>query len=186
MLSPEGRTMTQVLVVTGMPGAGKEELLKVAQRMGYLVLRMGDVVRQEAERRDIKMDERGVGGFASSERRGHGPDVWARRCLDVLGPERTIIDGSRSLMEMSAFRAALGEDTRLLALHSSPRTRFERLRKRDRYDAPRDLHEFEERDERELGWGLGSLIAMADIMLVNEGSLEDLHALVEKELKRLW
>ena len=35
----------KILVVAGMPGAGKEELLKVAQSMGYSFLRMGDIVR---------------------------------------------------------------------------------------------------------------------------------------------
>lgn len=178
--------MRRALVVTGMPGAGKEELVKVARRMGYLVLRMGDVVRQEAARQGITMDERGVGGFASSEREVHGPDVWARRCLEVLGQGRTVIDGSRSLVEMNVFRSSLGEDTRLLAVHSSPSTRYERLRRRDRYDAPRDLQEFNQRDARELGWGLGSLIAMADIMIVNEGSLEEFHDLVERKLEDIW
>ncbi len=175
--------MNKVLVVTGMPGAGKEEFVKVAQRKGYAVIRMGDVVRKEAERQGAVMDDKGIGGFASSERRVHGPEIWARRCLDILGPGPTVIDGSRSLMEMRAFRSALGEDTRLVAVHSSPASRFERLRRRNRSDAPRNIQEFEDRDERELGWGLGSLIAMADIMLVNEGTLEQFHALVEKELE---
>ncbi len=175
--------MIKVLVVTGMPGAGKEEFVKVAQRKGYTIIRMGDVVRQEAERQGVVMDDRGIGGFASTERQTHGPDIWAHRCLDLLGPGLTVIDGSRSLMEMRAFRSALGEDTELVAVHSSPTVRFHRLRKRNRSDAPQSIREFEERDERELGWGLGSLIAMADTMLVNEGKLEEFHALVEKELE---
>jgi dephospho-CoA kinase len=174
--------MNKVLVVTGMPGAGKEEFVKVAQRKGYAIIRMGDVVRQEAERQGVIMDDKGIGGFATSERQVHGPEIWARRCLDMLGPGPTVIDGSRSLREMKAFRSALGEDTALVAVHSSPAVRFERLRKRNRSDAPRSIQEFADRDERELGWGLGSLIAMADIMLVNEGTLEEFHALVDKEL----
>ena len=36
-------------------------------------------------------------------------------------------------------------------------------------DAPRSREEFDARDERELSWGLGSLIALADVMIVNEG-----------------
>lgn len=175
--------MNKVLVVTGMPGAGKEEFVKVAKRKGHTIIRMGDVVRQEAERQGVVMDDKGIGGFASSERQAYGPDIWALRCLDVLGPGPAVIDGSRSLMEMRAFRSALGEGTELVAVHSSPAVRFERLRKRNRSDAPRSIQEFADRDERELGWGLGSLIAMADIMLVNEGTLEEFHALVEKELE---
>ncbi len=36
----------KILVVAGMPGAGKEELLNVARSMGYNFVRMGDVVRE--------------------------------------------------------------------------------------------------------------------------------------------
>ena len=62
----------------------------------------------------------------------------------------------------------------LLAIHSSPDDSvFERLRERARFDAPKDWQEFQERDERELGWGFGSLIAMADHLIVNEGTLEE-------------
>jgi dephospho-CoA kinase len=57
---------------------------------------------------------------------------------------------------------------------------------RGRSDAPRDRQEFDERDRRELGWGLGETIALADALIVNEGSLDDFrrdaHALL-KELR---
>lgn len=178
--------MTKVIVLTGMPGAGKEEFVKVALEAGYAVLRMGDVVRGEAERRGTAMDDHGVGGFANLERQVHGPGIWAERCLKVLGKGDTVIDGSRSLAELDVFRRSLGGDLRLVAIHSSPDHRFVRLQRRARYDAPHDQEAFRERDMRELGWGLGSLIAMADIMLVNDDTLERFRELATKELKRPW
>ncbi|MBQ7979728.1 MAG: AAA family ATPase, partial [Candidatus Methanomethylophilaceae archaeon] len=36
----------KILLVTGMPGAGKEELLNVARSMDIPFLRMGDIVRE--------------------------------------------------------------------------------------------------------------------------------------------
>ncbi len=36
----------RLVVVTGMPGAGKEELLNVAVSLGFPFVRMGDVVRE--------------------------------------------------------------------------------------------------------------------------------------------
>ena len=35
----------RILLIAGMPGAGKEELLNVARSMGVPFLRMGDIVR---------------------------------------------------------------------------------------------------------------------------------------------
>lgn len=178
--------LTRVIILTGMPGAGKEEFVQVALKAGYDVIRMGDVVRQEAERQGATMDERGVGGFANKERESRGPGIWAERCLQVLGEGDTIIDGSRSLAELEVFRRALGSGLRLVAVHTSPEKRFLRLQKRARYDAPQDQGAFRERDMRELGWGLGSLIAMADVMLVNEDTLERFRDSASEELSRAW
>lgn len=178
--------MAKIIVLTGMPGAGKEEFVRVALESGYSVIRMGDVVRNEAEGRGITMDDRRVGGFASIEREIHGPGIWAERCLKALGEGDTVIDGSRSLAELAVFRRALGSGLRLVAIHSSPGQRFLRLQRRGRYDAPQDQRAFEERDMRELGWGLGSLIALADVMLVNEGTLDEFREAVAEELRRPW
>jgi dephospho-CoA kinase len=97
-----------------------------------------------------------------------------------------VIDGSRSLSELEAFRGSLGRGVRLVAIHTSPDERFRRLRLRERSDAPRDREEFDCRDQRELGWGLGSLIAMADTMLVNEGTLDTFRDSAQRELERPW
>jgi dephospho-CoA kinase len=162
-----------VIVIAGMPGAGKEEFVQVALAKGYEVVRMGDVVREEANRTGVAKNDKGVGGFANEERIRLGYDIWAKRAVLHVKSHRTVIDGSRGLMELEVFKRELSGRTALLAIHSSPDARFERLRKRARYDAPNDWREFRERDERELGWGLGSLIAMADHLIVNEGTLED-------------
>ncbi len=167
-----------VIVVTGMPGAGKEEFVQVARSLGYDVVRMGDVVRAEAKKQGITGTDKGIGGFADQERRLHGFDVWAKRSALYVRGERTIIDGSRGLDELEVFRQAFGDGVLLVAIHSSPESRYPRLKKRGRPDAPADWTEFVARDKRELGWGLGNLIAMADVMLLNDGEMERFKARV--------
>jgi dephospho-CoA kinase len=161
----------RALIVAGMPGAGKEEFVTVALGMGWHVVCMGDVVRSEAIRQGAA--DRSTGRFANEQRLEHGADIWAKRTLAAMGEGRTIIDGCRSHAEASTFRGSLGEELEVLAVHSSPRTRFPRLVSRGRADAPSNWEEFLERDGRELGWGLGDLIATADVMIVNEGSLQE-------------
>jgi len=173
-----------VLILTGMPGAGKEELVSVAVQLGYQVRRMGDVVRGEAARNGVAAQD--VGKFAHEERQRHGYDIWAKRIVPLVGDGDTIIDGCRGMSEVNVFRQAFGDQVKVLALHSAPSTRFPRLVNRGRPDAPKDQKEFEERDQREMGWGLGETIALADLMLVNEGGLEDLRreaAALLRELK---
>jgi dephospho-CoA kinase len=163
----------RIVVLAGMPGSGKEEFVLVARSLGYEIVRMGDVVRAEATGRGVQNSDRGVGGFANTERQAHGNDIWARRCLHRLKGRRTIVDGSRSLDELEVFRKEFGDSVELVAIHAPQRQRYQRLLDRGREDAPGSWEEFLERDRRELSWGLGSLIAMADTMLVNEGDLED-------------
>lgn len=163
----------KVCIVAGMPGAGKEEFVKVCHDLGLQVIRMGDVVRREAESRGISLDDQGVGGFAHSERQVHGYDVWARRTCPLVEHDPTIIDGCRGISELEVFKREFGEEVKVIAIHASPGTRYERLRARNREDAPKDMAEFCERDKRELGWGLSKVIVMADHMVVNEGTIEE-------------
>ncbi len=59
----------------------------------------------------------------------------------------------------------------LIAIHASPTTRFQRIVQRGRGDDAIDPQTFTARDERELKVGLGSVIAMADHVIVNEGPM---------------
>jgi len=175
----------RVLIVTGMPGAGKEEFVEVSKRMGFEVIRMGDVVRAEASRMDLPSDDRSVGGFAHSEREKNGYDIWAKRTVPFIKKDMTVIDGCRGEAELDIFKEAFGDGVKVIAIHTSPETRYARLRSRNRKDAPEDWEQFTERDRRELGWGLGGLIALADRMIVNEGTLDDFKRDVEELLGEL-
>lgn len=146
----------RVVVLAGMPGSGKEEFVLVARELGYDVVRMGDVVRAEAAKRGIQNTDKGVGGFANSERQSHGYDIWAKRCVPYVHEKRTIIDGSRGLDELEVFRKAFGDEVELVAIHAPQRQRYQRLIERGRADAPKSWEEFLEREKRELSWGLGT------------------------------
>jgi len=161
----------KVLCVAGMPGCGKEEFLRVADEHGFSVIRMGDVVRQEATKRGIGTSDEAIGGFANAERETFGFGIWAERTFPRVRGERTVIDGLRGSMELDVFRKHFGESVQVVAIHAAPKVRFERLRQRQRSDAPTTWEEFRIRDTRELRWGLGDVIATADYMIVNEGEL---------------
>jgi dephospho-CoA kinase len=78
----------------------------------------------------------------------------------------------RSLEEVEEFRKV--GDAKIIAVHSSPKTRYERLSRRGRSDDPKSWEEFRERDLRELDVGIGRVISLADEIIINEGTLEDL------------
>jgi len=175
----------KILVTTGMPGSGKEEFLKCCQARGAQVVRMGDVVREKAKELGLASSDVSVGTLANEERVRYGKDIWAKRTIPRVGGALVVIDGSRGPDEIRAFKHAFGEDLKVVAIHSSPKTRFERLIARGRPDSPTTHAEFDSRERRELDWGLGEVIATADYMVVNESTLADLKVEVDKLLDKL-
>jgi dephospho-CoA kinase len=174
----------RLIIVTGMPGTGKEEFLNVAVSMNIPFIRMGDVVRNEYRSRVASSKDMSVGEFAESERRKHGYDIWAKRSLEMMNGNVFLVDGCRSIDEVEQFRS-LTDDVVVVSVHSSPEARYERLVRRNRDDAPSSLEEFIERDEREMGWGIARIMALSDVTVPNETTLEDFREASGKVLERL-
>jgi dephospho-CoA kinase len=168
-----------------MPGCGKEEVLAVAQTVGFSIVRMGDVVREEVRRRGLPISDASVGGLAHAERQAHGFGIWAERTVPRIHGDHVLVDGLRGRAELDVFRGAFGDELTVIAVHASPKTRYERMLRRGRTDDAGTIEAFQARDTRELGWGLGDVIATADVMLVNESSLEALRQAAKVALERL-
>ncbi len=165
-----------VIGVAGMPGAGKAVVRDILREMGCPVVVMGDEVRIEAERRGLRPTPKNLGQLMLRLREEEGPAAVARRCVPkVKNAEEdvVVVDGVRSLHEVEEFKRHF-RNFILVAVHSSPETRFRRLSQRGRSDDPKTRKAFVERDMRELGVGLGDVIATADYMIVNEGTKKEL------------
>ncbi|MHC1609576.1 MAG: AAA family ATPase [Candidatus Methanofastidiosia archaeon] len=174
--------MTQLILIVGMPGCGKGEFISIAKEYRYTPLVMGDVVREEAIKRGF--DIKDSGNIAKQLRDEGGSAAIAHLTLQKIGKEKNyIIDGVRSISEVEEFKKHF--DTVLIAIHSPPHARFERLRRRGREDDPKTYEEFNTRDRRELGFGLGGAIAMADFMIINEECIGTMQKNVRECLERL-
>ncbi|WP_304328312.1 AAA family ATPase [Candidatus Culexarchaeum yellowstonense] len=163
------------MCLTGMPGSGKTTISEIVKEMGIPVIVMGDVVREEARIRGIEPTPKNLGKLMIELREKMGANVIAKRCVDKikeLNSKIVLVEGVRSLEEVEEFRKV--GDVKIVAVHSSPKTRYERLSRRGRSDDPKSWEEFGERDLRELDVGIGRVISLADEMIINEGTLEDL------------
>ena len=163
--------MKRVLIcVTGMPGSGKSVVVRgIAEEFKFPVLSMGDVVREEARRRGVKNDLKSMMRFAKRLREELGPAAVAEltsRRIRNINSKVVVIDGIRSLDEVTRFSEE--GSVIIVAVHASPKTRFERLVRRGRPDDPDNWKDFRERDLKELSFGIGNVIALADVMIVNE------------------
>lgn len=174
----------KLIVTVGMPGSGKDELIAVAQSIGLATLKMGDLVREETRRRGLPLNNANLGRVANEEREKHGPGVWAQRAIPKLTETKMLVDGCRSDHEVTVFRHNFG-DLFVLGIFASPETRYDRMIKRSRGDDGMSLQEFYDRDRRELKWGIGNAFALADGMLINEGTLEEFKRAARDRLEEI-
>jgi dephospho-CoA kinase len=176
----------RVICISGMPGAGKGVAADAARQMKLDVLVLGDVIREETERRGLDPTPQNIGAVMLEVRQKDGPAVVAKRLLPKIWACKShivIVEGVRSLQELAELRSQY--EVLTVAIHASPKTRFQRLLSRNRSDDPKNWDTFSERDERELNVGLGHVISLADILLVNEGSINELQAEFKEELSKL-
>ncbi|MEE9150416.1 MAG: AAA family ATPase [Thermoplasmata archaeon] len=175
----------RVISVTGMPGSGKEELVKIAIQEGMKVVRMGDVVRAWVKNRGIELTDANVGRIANEEREKHGLGIWAERTVPLVKGEIVLIDGIRGESELEAFKKAFGGELTVIGVDASPEIRYERIRKRKRKDTTVSWEAFSKRDSRELGWGIGNAMVACDHVIVNEGTLKEFQEEVRSLLESL-
>jgi len=170
-----------VIGIVGLPGSGKSEAAAVAREAGVPVVTMGDVIRQACRDRELDPATH-HGEMARTLREEGGPDAIAQESLPLIeehleDSDTVVVDGIRSDVEVERFVEAFGDEFVLVKVAAPDEARAERLDLRGR-DAGADEggESLEERDERELGFGMGAAMEMADRTVRNDGTLAEFQA----------
>lgn len=177
----------KLIIVTGMPGAGKSGVASAFHDAGIPVIVMGDVIREETKKRGLDPNPENTKKVMLELREKGGQGAVASFCVDELKELKTdtvVIEGCRSIAEIDVFDD-YADEVVIICVHSSSRERYNRLRERNRDDAPPSWEVFRERDIREISVGLGGVIALSDIMMVNDGTLVEFQNKSVELVKRL-
>tara|TARA_B100001287_G_C22483233_1_gene435371 strand:+ start:63 stop:701 length:639 start_codon:yes stop_codon:yes gene_type:complete len=199
--------MSKVLVLAGLPGSGKSVASDIAKSMNIPIIIMGNVIRRETAERGLEPNSRNIGMVATDLREKFGDDVVLQRIWPIISQELknnnlVLIDGMRSIAERDALVQLMGFEPEILAILASENIRNSRLIQRKRSD---DLdiqsveenkkiikqineeknHAISERDAREKGWGVESLLERANYKIDNEDSMELFRTSVKALLERL-
>ncbi len=158
----------KAILIIGMPGSGKDEFAMVAREMGIEVVNMGDIVRKYTSSIGVSISMSGE--IASKERKDHGMDIWAKRTIEQIKSAFVVVEGVRNVEEVVRFRKDMKVGL-VVGISSGREKRFSRLLKRGREDDPRNIEEFTVRENRELSWGIGEVLATADRYICNDGTI---------------
>ncbi len=180
----------KIIAFVGLPLSGKSTACEVAKEMGVPVVVMGDVVREEAAKRNLELTDENLGRIATELRKKEGMDAIAKRCIPKIREALkekgvVVVDGIRSVEEVLRFKNTFGDDFVLISIEAPIEKRFERAKARKRSDDVKSLKELKARDERELSFGLGKAMEIADFTVENTGSLSDFKEKIRGILSKL-
>lgn len=179
-----------IIATAGLGGCGKGEILSYLKEKGIPAVVMREVVQREMEEKGIEVNNKNLREYATELRKKKGMDIVAKMCLPILKEmikkhKIILIDGIRGYEEVKLFKKELTKDFILIGIFASPKTRFERLKTRGENWDMKTWEEFEWRDGIELSWGLGNAIALADYIIDNSGTIEDLHKRIDDLMKKI-
>ena len=170
-----------------MPASGKGEFSKIAAGMGIPVIVMGDMIRNAVRAAGLEPNDTNFGATANRLRAEHGMDAIARLCVPEIRKQEAplvLVDGIRGDTEIALFRKNFPGFT-VISIDSAFDKRLTRIAARARSDDFTTADALRNRDERELGWGLGNALKMADLHITNEGSLDQFTRDVQNLLSNL-
>ncbi len=179
--------MTEIYGVAGLPLSGKTTVADRMQQEGFTKIDMGDVVREEMDKRGIPAEE--TGEFVSALRQQNGMDAIAELTLPyveeaIQDHDQIVISGMRGWVEKECFEDNLSEEIKVIAVWASREERRKREEARAREEDK--VAEIEDRDEREIEHGAAKLITLADHLILNENiSLEQFEERIENTLQEL-
>ena len=170
----------RVIGTVGLAGSGKGEFATVAEEMGVPVITMGDVIRGECRDRGLDPAEH-HGHVARDLREENGPAAVAEASLPHIeaaleDDDAVLVDGIRSDDEVDAFEERFGDRFTLVSIETPFEVRERRLGERGRDNVGENGEGLAERDERELGFGLGAAMDRADVTVENTGTLAEFRA----------
>jgi len=179
-----------IIGLTGKNGSGKGEVARFLTDSGYDYYSLSDIVRDEIKAAGHEVTRERLIKTANEMRQADGAGALAERVLAKLGIEHhAVVDSIRNPFEVEALRRR--KDFYLLSIEADPKVRFERMKARKREGDPDTYEDFLKLEAREAHspdpttQQLNSTADMADAVVYNNGTIDDLHDQVRQVVQAL-
>ena len=175
--------------LTGSMGSGKGEVAKCFEQFHFNYISLSDIVREEIRKKE-RINRSTMQDIGNKLREDGGPAILARKVIDKIRISRKknwIIDGIRNPAEVLELKKL--PRFHLIGVKSDLPVLMERIFSRRRRTDRIKISELKKTIEREWGTGepengqqVGKCMKMADHILENNGSLEELKIKCKKIL----
>ena len=175
--------------LTGRYASGKSTVVDWLVSMGFASESCSDSIRVYLKENGVEESRENLIEGGNELRRKGGPGILAEMLLDRLDGKDAVIDSIRTPGEVKALRER--EDFILIEVQAGMEARWQRAQSRGRTGDISDKETFFANEEIEAvakdesGQALNATAAMADLILVNDGSVEDLYSDLDEILGRL-
>jgi dephospho-CoA kinase len=187
--------MAKIVVgIVGPIASGKGTVAKILAEKGYATYSLSDRIREEIKERGQEVT-RDMLNMVSNELRGKlGADIWAKRTADLIAqdnPENIVIDSIRNPEEVKFLQQRFG--AKIIGIIGDQKRRYELFQARGtNFLGINNWEEFKALDDKELvqtgdhKQQVAACLEMADIIIENNGTVEDLKQKVESFISSLY
>ena len=172
--------------LTGRNASGKSTLVGWFSDKGLRSVSCSDSIRSWLRDQGLETTRDALIEGGRQLRREGGAGVLAEMLLEILDGEDAVVDSIRTPAEVEALRNR--GDFTLIEVRADEESRWRRMTERGRAGDPTDRSVFLSQEAAEAsskdkaGQALDATAVMADITILNDGSIEDL----ESKLEGIW
>lgn len=179
-----------IIGLTGRNASGKGEVAQFLKTKGFVYHSLSDVIRDEVRKRGLEPTRGNLIAIGRELRAHYGTGYLAEKIMERIEPgQNYVVDSFRHEDEVAVFRKA--SEFYLFAIQSTPEIRFKRIKSRARENDPQSFEQFEELEKMEAtslqaeGQNLNATEAVADHVISNNGTKDELYKLLSGLLPRL-
>ena len=168
--------------ISGKLGSGKDTVAEMLIKRGYSHHSLSDILREDLRRQKKEITRENLVRIGAMIRKEHGSDILAVRAYAKSESENTVFTSIGRTEEVEFLKK---KGVKIIFVDANPKTRYERIRKRSREKDPMTYKEFMrlekiESEGKGLERNLDEIRKKADIILSNNGALEELERKIER------
>ena len=174
-----------IIGLTGPNASGKGEVAKYLIKRGFKYHSLSDVIREEATKRGLDHRREILIKLGNELRNKQGSGVLVKMLKGKIG-SKDIVDSIRNPDEIRELKKI--PEFILIGIDAPLEVRFQRARLRNRRGDGLSLNEFRKEEEKENSTDpkaqqLQTCLKSADVLIVNNGALTELHQKIDRILK---